>query len=91
MKEASETIILFIALMISTSSLLVSLKSFIKTLRFEDNLFKTHLMIDEILQTVKLNIECNMKFCDYIKENQNDGHTVRSNRTTKKTRRTSDK
>jgi hypothetical protein len=90
MTRTSEIIILFIALMISTSSLLVSLKSFLKTLRFEDNLFKTHLMIDEILQTVKLNIECNMKFCDYIKE-QNDGHTVRSNRTTKKTRRTSDK
>ena len=90
MKETTE-IITFIALMISTSSLLISLKSFIKTLRCDENQLHLSALLGEVLQTVKLNVECNKQFCQYLMEHDCDRHTVCSNRTTKKTRRTSDK
>lgn len=90
MKETTE-IITFIALMISTSSLLISLKSFIKTLRCNEDQLRLSTLLGEVLQTVKLNVECNKQFCTYLMEHECDRHTVCSNRTTKKTRRTSDK
>ena len=90
MERASE-IITFIALMISTSSLLISLKSFIKTLKCNEDQLRLSALLGEVLQTVKLNVECNKKFCELLMEYKCDRHTVCSNRTTKKTRRTSDK
>lgn len=84
-------IITFIALMISTSSLLISLKSFIKTLRCNEDQLHLSALLGEVLQTVKLNVECNKQFCEFLMEHKCDRHTVCSNRTTKKTRRTSDK
>ena len=64
--EETFKIITFISLMISTSSLLISLKSFIKTLRCDDNQLHLSALLGEVLQTVKLNIECNKQLCEFL-------------------------
>lgn len=63
-------VINIISLSLAVSSLLISLKAFIKTLRYDEYAMKVHILIGEVLETVKLNIECNKEFAKYIKGNE---------------------
>ena len=63
-------VINIVSLSLAMSSLLISLKAFIKTLRYDEYATKMHILIGEVLETVKLNIECNKEFVKYIKGNE---------------------
>lgn len=84
-----------LAYIISSIALCISIINYFRISTLKEHMGRTHLLINDVLITVKALINANEEFVKDMtlkmkEEKKNDGHTVRSDRATKKTRRTSD-
>ena len=84
-----------LAYIISGIALCVSVINYFRISSLKEHIGRTHLLINDVLITVKAMINANEEFIKDMmlkmkEEAKDDRHTVRSDRTAKKTRRTSD-
>ncbi len=81
-----------IALMFAVAAFIISVKNLFSIMDLERHAMKLHLLINEVVETVRAQLECNMQFVKALREEvSDDGHTVRSRSTNRKTRSTSNK
>ena len=81
-----------IALMFAVAAFIISVKNLFSIVDLERHAVKLHLLVNEVIETVKAQLECNMQFVKSLREEiSDDGHTVRNRTTTRKTRSTSNK
>jgi len=85
-----------LAYIISGIALCISIINYFRISMLKEHTAKTHLLINDVIIAVKEILNVNEEFIKNVMlkteaEGKNDGHTVCSKRTTKKTRSASDK
>lgn len=84
-----------LAYIISGTALCISIINYFRISMLKEHTARTHLLINDILIAMKEILKVNEEFVKDIKlkteEGKDDGHTICSNRTTKKTRQSSNK